>query len=122
MINWWMVFLGGGIGSLARLAMARWLIQPVPGFPWATFWTNLLSCIIIGILAGLRSKGVLQPTAQYLLMTGFCGGFSTFFTLSLETLNLLENVQLGMALLYVLHNMTLGVLLLFLGMKIVLAL
>lgn len=120
MSSWWLVFIGGGIGSVARFAMARWLAQPLPHFPWATFGTNLLSCIVLGTLAGLRLKGVLQPNAQYLLMTGFCGGFSTFSTLSLEAWNLLEQQQFNLALLYVLLSIVLGVLLIFCSIKVVL--
>lgn len=120
MSSWWLVFIGGGLGSVARFAMARWLAQPLPHFPWATFWTNLLSCVILGTLAGLRLKGLLQPNAQYLLMTGFCGGFSTFSTLSLETWNLLEQQQFNLALLYVLLSVVVGVLMIFCSIKAVL--
>ena len=117
MINWWMVFLGGGIGSLARFAMARWLVVPGAHFPWATFWTNLLSCAIIGLLAGLKTKGILHPNAQYLLITGFCGGFSTFSTFGFETLILLESGQVALALLYVLLSVCLGLVVVYLGMS-----
>ena len=122
MIHWWLVFLGGGLGSLFRFAMARWLFQPGLHFPWATFWTNLISCVVLGVLAGLRLKGILQPNAQYLLMTGFCGGFSTFSTLSLEAWNLLEQQYLTLALLYVLLSVVLGVLMIFCGIKAVMLL
>ena len=117
MMHWWLVFLGGGLGSLVRFAMARWLVQPGLYFPWATFWTNLISCAVLGVLAGLRLKGLLQPNAQYLLMTGFCGGFSTFSTLSLEAWSLLEQQHLTLALLYVLLSVVLGVLMIFCGIK-----
>ena len=117
MMHWWLVFLGGGLGSLVRFAMARWLVQPGLHFPWATFWTNLISCAVLGVLAGLRLKGLLQPNAQYLLMTGFCGGFSTFSTLSLEAWSLLEQQHLTLALLYVLLSVVLGVLMIFCGIK-----
>ena len=121
-MHWWLVFLGGGLGSLFRFAMARWLAQPGPHFPWATFWTNLISCVVLGILAGLRLKGLLQPNAQYLLMTGFCGGFSTFSTLSLEAWHLLEQQHLTLALLYVFLSAVLGVLMIFCGIKAVMML
>lgn len=119
MNSWILVFLGGGIGSICRFAISRWLAQPMPHFPWATFWTNLISCIILGTLAGLRLKGVLSSNAQYLLMTGFCGGFSTFSTLSLEAWNLLEHQQFELALWYVLLSVILGVLLIFCSIKVV---
>jgi CrcB protein len=61
----------------------------------------------------------LQPNAQYLLMTGFCGGFSTFSTLSLEAWSLLEQHHLTLALLYVLLSVVLGVLMIFCGIKAV---
>lgn len=116
---WLLVFVGGGIGSICRFAMARWLESPLSNFPWATFWTNLISCVVLGTLAGLRLKGVLSPNAQYLVMTGFCGGFSTFSTLSLETWNLLEHQQFDLALWYVLLSVILGVLLIFGSIKAV---
>ncbi len=66
MMHWWLVFLGGGLGSLLRFAMARWLAQPGPHFPWATFWTNLISCIVLGVLAGLRLKGIVATQCPIL--------------------------------------------------------
>jgi CrcB protein len=122
MIHWWLVFLGGGLGSLLRFALARWLVQPGPHFPWATFWANLVSCALLGVLVGLRQKGVLLANAQYLLMTGLCGGFSTFSTFSLETLNLLEQEHFLLAALYLVLSISLGLLLVFLGIKVTLAL
>lgn len=91
------IFIGGGLGSLARyglgLLIARWAAGP---FPWGTWLVNLLATgLLVAITASAAPQlGTLSRPHQALLLlatTGFCGGFSTFSTFSLETLRLLES-------------------------------
>ena len=88
------VFIGGGMGSLARYALG--LIFPYQkGFPWATFCANLAAAFILGLVMGWLVKQ--NPDAAFgnnmkcLLVSGFCGGFSTFSTFTAETLQAFQN-------------------------------
>lgn len=89
----WAFLIGGGVAgtlarySLAGLVYARW----GTGFPYGTLVVNLLGCFLIGWLDALcERKFLLSPNLRLLLMTGFCGAFTTFSTWMLETSNLLK--------------------------------
>ena len=82
------VFIGGGLGSICRYGIAQILSQYNFHFPWATFTANALSCIILGALVGWSLKEGMTDSTKLLLLTGFCGGFSTFSTFSNETFHL----------------------------------
>ena len=120
-MNWLLVFLGGGLGSVARYGIARWL--PVADlakgdFPWATLLANMMACIILGVGLGFASRELLGKPLQLLLLTGFCGGFSTFSTFGMELALLSEEGYSGTALLYLLLSLAGGVLALFLALTI----
>lgn len=101
-MNWLAVFIGGGLGSLSRFGIGKWLGQHESGFPTGTFVANILACIILG-LAFEYFQGKESPleSAKLLIMVGFCGGFSTFSTFSLETLRLIQAGNWGLVSLYV---------------------
>jgi len=84
------VFLGGGLGSLCRYGIARWLSRYAFAFPWATLAANVLACVVLGFLIGLDVQNKTSTSARLLIMTGFCGGFSTFSTFTAETFQLFE--------------------------------
>lgn len=67
-------------------------------FPWATLAANLLSCALLGAVWWLAGKDFSRyPIWTALLVIGFCGGFSTFSTFSLETLKLMREGMLWLA-------------------------
>ena len=66
-------------------------------FPVGTLLANLLSCIVLGLFVGAFQDKVNSEELRALLILGFCGGFSTFSTFSLETLNLMKAGQYWMA-------------------------
>ena len=112
------VFLGGGLGSLARFGIARALHFWNPGFPYATLMANVVSCILLGYLMGQTLQGRISQEGQWLLMTGFCGGFSTFSTFSGESFSLLQSGQYGYALLNLGGSLILGLICIYLGLRL----
>lgn len=93
------VFIGGGLGSLARYAISLGAAKAYAGhFPLGTFISNLCACLILGLFVYLlKDKFNAYPWMQLFVVTGFCGGFSTFSTWSKETLDLLQQGHWGWA-------------------------
>ena len=94
------VGLGGAIGSIFRYTLS--LLPIKSSFPVLTLITNLLGAFIIGVVVGLFEKQYLSSQIHLFLKTGLCGGFTTFSTFSLETLTLLENDMIFIAIVYAL--------------------
>ncbi|MBK9148817.1 MAG: CrcB family protein [Flavobacteriales bacterium] len=100
MNTWIAIFIGGGLGSVARFGITRLVlaIGLKGAFPWATLLSNVLAT---GILAWLILR--MQPqfegrdALKAMLAVGFCGGFSTFSTFSYENFLLLREGQTLMA-------------------------
>lgn len=97
------VGLGGAIG-----AMMRYLISLIPwkgSFPILTLVTNLTGAFLIGFIVGMAEKKKLSSPVVLFLKTGFCGGFTTFSTFSLESYGLLEKGNYAMAVCYMILSM-----------------
>lgn len=107
-----LVFVGGGIGSVCRYAMATVLQRSVPGpFPIGTFSVNLAGCFAIGLVGALGlERAALSPEARTFLMVGILGGFTTFSSFAWETLGLLSVKDVLRASLYVGASVFLGLL------------
>ncbi len=112
-----MVGIGGGIGSIFRFLVSVMTSKYHQGtFPLATFIVNLVGCLLIGLLIGALEQQSANHQLKLLLVTGFCGGFTTFSTFANENLYLLNNNQPLLALFYTLASVLLGVLFVWLGM------
>jgi CrcB protein len=111
------VGLGGGAGSILRYLCQKWISESYQhNFPLATFLVNILGCLLIGIFFGLGEKGdILSPQTRLLLVTGFCGGFTTFSTFAFENMNLLRTGDHLYFLLYVFGSVVLGIAAVYIG-------
>lgn len=93
MKNVLLVGLGGFVGSAFRYLISLYALKSFPGpLPLGTLFVNLVGSFLIGLLAGLMVKSNYEPL-QLVLLTGFCGGFTTFSTFSLEGLKMLESYR-----------------------------
>ena len=118
--NIFLVLLGGGIGSVARYLLSYFLTRnSTTQFPWATFIANGLGCLLIGLLFGyIQKNNVQNETLKLLLITGFCGGFTTFSTFSMDTVLLLQQGAWLKAGANVVLNLVLCLTLAWLGLKL----
>ena len=112
--NLLLVALGGAAGSVLR-----YLLSGInTSFPWGTFAVNILGSLLIGLLVGLVSKGVLSPEMKLLLVTGFCGGFTTFSTFANESFGMLKAGDVLLIALYVGASVIIGILAVWGGMML----
>jgi fluoride exporter len=106
------VAFGGALGSVARyLLQVCFARQTTLNFPLGTLLVNLSGCFLIGILFGLFTKYTWMTMEWRLfLITGICGGYTTFSSFSLESINLLRQGNYSYFFLYVLGSVIIGLL------------
>ena len=102
--------IGGTTGTLARYFLTHITYHFLgAAFPYGTLIVNLIGCFIIGIVANLSSATIfLTYNHRLLLITGFCGAFTTFSTFIFETEHLFTNGEASKALLNILLSLILG--------------
>ncbi|WP_395726452.1 fluoride efflux transporter CrcB [Nakamurella sp.] len=85
------IFAGGAIGTLARAGLAQALPHSPTEWPWATFIVNIVAVVLLGyFVTRLQERLPLSSYRRPLLGTGVCGGLSTFSTMQVEILKMLE--------------------------------
>jgi len=111
-----LVFIGGGVGSALRYLVGKFLKMPASGFPWSTFSVNVLGSLIIGILMGVTLKNsALSENQSLLLITGLCGGFTTFSAFAYENQVFLKEGDFINFFIYTLGSIGIGLAAVFFG-------
>ena len=115
------VGLGGAVGSMLRYAVQKiFQVQTAATFPTGTLLVNIAGCFLIGILWSLFSRSLTwNEEMKLLLMTGFCGGFTTFSAFTLEGIGLLKENKTTLFLIYLTASVVGGLLATFIGIRIV---
>ena len=113
--NLLLVALGGAVGSVGRYLVSKWLEG---SFPWGTLTVNTVGCLLIGFLTGLVTKGALTPEMKLLLVTGFCGGFTTFSTFANESFSMMKASDAMLAAIYIGVSVAVGVFAVYVGLQI----
>lgn len=113
--------LGGFVGTCLRFLTGKLChLLFVSAFPWGTFAVNIIGSFVIGIFFGLAEKTqVISPQMNVFLITGFCGGFTTFSSLADDMYLLLQQKQWLYFGLYAGLSFALGLLLVWLGRSVV---
>ncbi len=113
-----LIGLGGALGSMLRYATAQFFPDKTGSFPYTTLIVNTISCFILGIAIATFSRNIIDEKQRMFLVTGFCGGLSTFSTFTYDSFRLLES---GNHLLFVANNLLsilVCLIFLFLGLKL----
>jgi fluoride exporter len=100
------IFLGGALGALARAGLAQALAVRADQWPWATFAVNIVAALALGYLVTRLQEG--RPSLLYrhvFLTSGFCGALSTFSTMMVELLRMLDGGHWALALAYTLASL-----------------
>lgn len=109
MINYLIVSAGAAIGGAARYWLSNFVYNFLPqNFPYGTLTVNFIGSIILGIVVYFfDSKELISPGFRLFITIGFCGGFTTFSTFSIETINLFRDSQILLALLNIFSSIIL---------------
>ena len=111
-----LVFIGGGFGSVLRYLLGKWFNNMEQTIPYGTFLSNVVGSLLIGLVLGYLAKSAtVSQTHSLLLATGFCGGFTTFSAFAYENQVFLKNGDYTNFVLYTLGSLILGITAVFLG-------
>ncbi len=111
-----LVFIGGGLGSICRYGINILIHKPAHAVPFGTLVANVISSFLIGFFVAYFMRHA-NDSMRLLLITGYCGGFSTFSTFSLENIQLMQEgkwLELG---LYISASVIVCIISVFAGMK-----
>ena len=103
------IFAGGAIGTLLRAGLAEAFPHPATAWPWPTFAVNIVACFLLGyFVTRLQERLPLSSYRRPLLGTGLCGGLSTFSTMQLEILKMIDARAWGLAAGYTVTSVVAG--------------
>ena len=102
------VITAGAVGALARFGVAKFF-GPRTQFPWAVLVVNVIGSAIGGAVLALATRGNVSADIRLILLTGLCGGLTTFSTLSVETIQLVQDGRWRAALSSIGANLVLGI-------------
>jgi fluoride exporter len=105
------VFAGGALGALARAVLSTLAGADPASWPWPTFTVNIVGAFLVGYFTTRLLERL--PVSSYrrpLLGTGFCGGLTTFSTMQVETLRMIEHGHWALAISYTVTSIVLGLL------------
>ncbi|MGN6665226.1 MAG: fluoride efflux transporter CrcB [Solirubrobacterales bacterium] len=92
------IFLGGAVGALVRAGLVEALGGGAPAWPWVTFGVNVVGAFLLGyFVTRLQERLPLSTYKRPLLGTGFCGALTTFSTVQVELLRMLDAGRIGLA-------------------------
>ena len=114
------VGLGGAAGSMLRYGVQRILNpQSAAIFPTGTLLVNIIGCFLIGMLWSIVSRSITwNEEMKLLLMTGFCGGFTTFSAFTLEGIGLLRESKTILLVIYITASVLGGLFATLIGIRI----
>lgn len=112
------IFIGGGTGSILRYLISNYTqkLWNINSFPMGTFLVNITGCLLMGFLTSYFMKN--DNSLKFLLITGLCGGYTTFSAFSAENYSLWQNQQYGILFLYIVLSVVLGLGAVIVGMKV----
>ncbi|QLL08841.1 fluoride efflux transporter CrcB [Mycobacterium vicinigordonae] len=114
------IFAGGALGSLARAGLATLAVPDPARWPWPTFVVNIVGAFLVGYFTTrLLERLPLSSYRRPLLGTGFCGGLTTFSTMQVETVTMIEHGHYMLAATYTVVSIALGLLSVYLATALV---
>jgi CrcB protein len=103
------VFVGGAVGTLARAALGTLMVADPGRWPWPTFAVNIVGAFLLGYFTTrLMERLPLSTYRRPALGTGLCGALTTFSTMQLETLIMIEYHHYGLAVSYTVGSIAAG--------------
>jgi len=112
--------IGGFLGSIFRFLTDYFISKSFPHiFPFGTLTVNIVGCFLIGTIYSLAEKENLMTNEMRLfLVTGICGGFTTFSAFAMDNLKLINSSAIWMSIIYIVLSVLLGILGVFAGINI----
>jgi CrcB protein len=113
-----LIALGGGIGSAFRY-LTYIIVQKyyASHFPIATFISNAIGCLLIGLFVGFLERNEFENSdLKWFLITGLCGGYTTFSAFGYENISLFQNNNYGMAFIYIGSSILTGLFAVWIGL------
>jgi CrcB protein len=105
------IFVGGALGTLARTGLSTLLVSDPASWPWPTFAVNIVGAFLVGyFVTRLLERLPITSYRRPLLGTGLCGGLTTFSTMQVETVRMIEHDHWALACAYTVTSIVLGLL------------